>query len=285
VQNLPRSVRYVKQLATRKSLDDYLSSLENDYAPKTIETRMGVVFSLLKSNKAETGVDEPSTLVKLKAVESNRPKAYSKDETSKLFSTMSSEEYLRYTFFMHTGCREQEVMYATWADVDLTKSTFRVTGRDKGDVNFVTKNHEERTVPLTTELVTLLKARAKNKPTPRWIFANEDGDPEGHFLRKFKAIAKRAGLNCGQCQTSIREGQYDNRRDVSVTCETRPVCNKHYLHRLRKTAATRWLRDGKIDLMRIKTWLGHKTLAVTQIYLSDEPVDGEQAMIDKAHAA
>jgi integrase/recombinase XerD len=110
---------------------------------------------------------------------------------------------------------------------------------------------------------------------------NEDGKPEGHFLRKFKAVAKRAGLNCGRCKTTIRDEKYDNRTEITVICETRPVCGKHYLHRLRKTAATRWLRSG-IDIMRIKTWLGHKNLNVTQIYLSDESAPDEQHKIDTA---
>ena len=97
----------------------------------------------------------------------------------------------------------------------------------------------------------------------------------GHFLRKFKVIAKRAGLNCGQCKTTIREGRYDNRHEVATTCESRPVCEEHYLHRLRKTAATNWLRSG-FDLMKIKNWLGHKSLEVTQIYLDSEMHDPEE---------
>ena len=70
-----------------------------------------------------------------------------------------------------------------------------MTGDGKEDVNFVPKHHEERWIPLTTELVELLKERKKNPPDRRWVFVNKDGDAEGHFLRKFKAIAKRAGLN------------------------------------------------------------------------------------------
>jgi hypothetical protein len=52
----------------------------------------------------------------------------------------------------------------------------------------------------------------------RWIFTNENGDPEGHFLRKFKVIAKRAGLNCGQCETEMAEGKCHERKKVKVSC-------------------------------------------------------------------
>jgi site-specific recombinase XerD len=66
--------------------------------------------------------------------------------------------------------------------------------------------------------------------------------------------------------TFIQEDwKYHLRKPIEVSCETRPVCDKHYLHRLRKTCAARWLRNG-IDLMTLRSWLGHKSLAVTQIY-------------------
>ncbi len=268
LNNLPSKVRFVKELATADALDSYLEALQaEDYARKTIQTRMGVVFSMLKDHSKETGVEYPSKLVSLPEPVQKRAKAYSIDDIKRLFAKMDQEERTRYLFFLHTGCREQEVMYATWDDIDFKQRKFHVTGSGKEEVNFVPKNHEERWIPLTTELYELLKNR-KASSKQRWIFVNKDNEPEGHFLRKFKAIAKEAGLNCGRCKTTIMDGKYHRRKSTEVSCETRPVCEKHYLHRLRKTCATRWLRSG-IDLMTIRTWLGHKSLAVTQIYLED----------------
>jgi integrase/recombinase XerD len=272
LENLPRGVRFIDQLATSRVLNSYVELLrEQEYSNKTITIRMGFVFSLLKAN----GVERSSKLIKLPKVQRTRTKAYNPDELSKLFAAMTPEEYLRYLFFVRTGCREQEVQYATWKDLDLKGLRFMVSGDGKSDVAFVPKNHEERQVPLTTELGSLLADYKKHAVSDRWIFTNEDGKPEGHFLRKFKLIAKRAGLNCGQCKTTIRVGRYDNRHVVEVTCETQPVCEEHYLHRLRKTAATNWLRSG-FDLMKIRSWLGHKSLEVTQIYLDSEMHDPEE---------
>src|SRR6266480_791385 len=282
--NLPRGVKFVKELALADVLDSYLQTLQaEEYGSKTIETRMGVIFSMLKDNKKETGVEYPSQLVSLPEPVRSRPKAYPSEEIIKLFSTMTDEEKVRYLFFLHTGCREQEAMYATWDDIDFKQRKYHVTGDGKEDVNFVPKNHEERWIPLTTELVELLKERKKNPPHRRWVFANKHGDAEGHFLRKFKAIAKRAGLNCGNCKTTIKQGKYHLRKPTEVTCATSPVCEKHHLHRLRKTCATRWLRNG-VNLMDIKTWLGHKSLETTELYLSDTKHIGSemQANIDKA---
>jgi integrase/recombinase XerD len=283
--NLPSGVHSVRDLATADALDAYLSTLQRqDYAKKTIENHMSVIFSLLKANKKETGVEYASQLVSIPEPVRKRPKAYSDEDIETLFGAMkdTAEDCIRYLFFLHTGCREQEVAYATWDDVDFKQRKFRVSGDGKEDVDFVPKSHEERWIPLTTELYEALKARKQKPPNRRWIFVNEDGNPEGHFLRKFKSIAKRAGLNCGDCKTTISEGRY-TKKQVEVTCETRPVCEKHYLHRLRKTCATRWLRAG-VNLMDIKTWLGHDSLAVTQLYLADSEYvdDSLQAKLDKA---
>jgi integrase/recombinase XerD len=151
--NLPRSVRFVDQLATSRVLNSYVEFLrEQDYSNKTITIRMGIVFSLLKAN----GVEKPSKLIKLPKVERTRTKAYNSDELSKLFAGMTPEEYLRYLFFVRTGCREQEIQYATRKDLDLKALRFMVSGDGKSDVAFLPKNHEERQVPLTTELGSLL---------------------------------------------------------------------------------------------------------------------------------
>jgi integrase len=261
----------VKQLATADGLDRVLQGFEGaGYDKNSIPTRMCIVFSMLKMElvSKQTGVQYPSRLVSVARPVASRPKAYTTEDIDQLFSHMDEEEYVRYLFFLTTGCREQEVMYATWDDIDWNKLTYRVTGDGKKDVNFVPKNHEERITPLSSELCEQLKQRHKKMKGSRWIFPNEDGNPDGHFLRKFKIIAKDTGLNCGRCKSTISVGRYQ-KTSVPVACETHPCCEKHKLHRLRKTAATRWLRAG-FDLETIRVWLGHKSLSVTQTYLQDD---------------
>jgi integrase/recombinase XerD len=282
--NLPRGIRFVDQLATTEALDGHKEHLKSKgYGAETIGSRMTVIFSLLKSHRKETGVDFVSTLVKLPKVQRTSPKAYSQEDLQKLFAVMTPEEYLRYLFFVRTGCRDQEVAFATWRDLDLKNLTYTVTGQGKSDTTFATKNGKERTVKLTTELRDLLETRRKNPPNARWIFVNKDGEPERKFLKKFKAIAKRAGLNCGNCITTVVEGRYDHAKPVEASCANRPTCEEHYLHRLRKTAATNWLRNG-FDLMTIRNWLGHSDLSTTQIYLEGSTVSNEaaQAKYDEA---
>jgi len=79
-------------------------------------------------------------------------------------------------------------------------------------------------------------------------------------------------------------GKYHLRKPTELLRDA-PGLREHKLHRLRKTCATRWLQSG-IDLMKIRTWLGHESLAVTQLYLDDAELtdSGIQAKVDRAGA-
>src|SRR5580704_7373719 len=116
--------------------------MSSSYVSKTTGTKPSpfewVLFSLFLRN----GVEKPSKIIKLPKVQRTRTKAYNPDELSKLFAAITPEEYLRYLFFVRTGCREQEVQYATWKDLDLKELRFTVSG-GKSDVAFLPKNHEE----------------------------------------------------------------------------------------------------------------------------------------------
>ena len=65
----------------------------------------------------------------------------------------------------------------------------------------------------------------RKAPYERWLFINEVGHPDNHFLRKLKHMAKRAGLNCGQRRAVLTEGQYDKRKKIELSCLDRPVAN------------------------------------------------------------
>lgn len=192
------------------------------HAGKTIDTRLNIVFFLLKKNgiKARIPRDEMPTVEEEVAV------PYTEEELKKLFAQMNEEQKARYKFFLGTGCRDKEVTFAAWNDIDFDKKTYHV--RRKEDVAFTPKSHESRTVPLPDSLIALLKERKANAPHERWIFVNQQGKPDNHFLRKLKSIALRAGLNCGQCRTTITEGRYEKRKQVQVSCTIRPVCQHFY---------------------------------------------------------
>lgn len=252
-------VRFMDEI-TKDVLRRYKEFMvEQGYAGKTIDTRLNIVYFLLKKNNvvARLPKDEMPTVEEEPAV------PYTDEELEKMFGAMTPEEKIRYRFFLGTGCREQEVTFASWQDINWTKKEYHV--RRKEDVGFTPKNHESRTIPMPDSLIAELKQREKSKQHTRWIFVNKHGNPDNHFLRKLKKIALRAGVNCGQCKTSITKGRW-KRTLRAVTCKTDPVCEHIYLHRLRKTCATRWMEHG-VPIRTVQSYLGHKKLDTTMLYL------------------
>ena len=77
-----------------------------------------------------------------------------------------------------------------------------------------------------------------------------------------KRIARRAGLNCGECSTCL-QGAGTERQE----------CERWFLHKFRATFATMHLQAG-VDLRTVQSWLGHKDLASTMRYL--KPARGEE---------
>jgi integrase/recombinase XerD len=254
-------VRYIDEVSEPilrrylRFMKDPVEGKRRGYSSKTISTRMTVIFSLLKKHKIDARVDLPSVPKKL-------VQKFSQAEIKKLFGGMDEEERFRYGFFLDTGCREQEVMFATWSDIDWDKKEYMVTA--KPEVGFEVKSHEERRIPLSDDMIKQLKKHSENPVHPRWIFINGDNNPESHFLDKLKRIALKAGVNCGHCVASRNQGKDKN--PIQVTCKTHPICEKVYLHRLRKTRATIWHECG-IPVRTIQAWLGHSSLEITQLYI------------------
>jgi integrase len=283
-ESLDKRTRYLDDVDAGTLRKFMAFMTEKGHSPKTQHNRLLTVVTMLKKN----GKKNPLAWDEFPTVEVEAAVPFTPAELDKLFAAMTDEERVRYKFFLGTGARESEVAHATWADVDLHKSVFHI--RAKPDVGFALKSHESRSVPMPASLVQALKERKKHAPHQRWLFVNEDGKPEGHFLRKFKAVAYRAGLNCGHCKSETTQMNGKQRREAfntkfgnglenwdehfgktyklkrTVTCADAPVCQHWYLHRLRKTAATRWHEAG-VPVRTIQQWLGHKSLEVTQRYL------------------
>jgi len=260
-------------VAALRKYKDFLTA--KGFAGKTIDTRINIVNFLLKKN----GVDARRPRDQMPVVETEAAVPYSEDEMRKLFREMDKEEAIRYKFFLGTACRDKEVTYAAWAGINFDKKTYTVRG--KPDEGFTVKNHESRTIPIPDTLAAALKARRKPNPSARWIFVNEAGVPDNHFLRKLKRIALRAGVNCGQCRTTVTKGKYTTKKQVEVSCATDPVCEHIYLHRFRKTCATRWQEAG-VPIRTIQHYLGHKNLETTAFYLG---VSDSDRMRDKINEA
>ncbi len=275
-ESLDEKIRFTDEI-TKRILADFRDFLaEKGYEARTQHNRLMTVLSLLKKNQLKTDF---SLTADLPEFEEEPAVPYESADLQKLFAAMTPEEMIRYKFFLGTACREKEVTYAAWPDIDFARGIYHI--RRKPDVGFTPKKHESRDVKMPTELVDLLRTRKKDAPHTRWIFVNRDGRPDNHFLRKFKRIALRAGVNCGSCTAPWTAGRYHTTRKIETTCKTHPVCEHHYLHRLRKTCASNWEAKG-VPVRTIQFMLGHKSLETTMKYLGITNLDSLTDKIDAA---
>ena len=192
--------------------------------------------------------------------------AYSMEELLPLFAAATDKEWMILQFFLGSGGREAEVANATWLDINFSDYTFVV--HDKPERGFTPKDNSERRVPLSDELVDALKTWRELHPSDIYIFPNEFGRPNGHFLRMLKRIAFRAGLNCGECS---RVGQGKRQ-----TCRTSPICAKFTLHKFRRTFATFHHEHG-VPVTQIQDWLGHESIETTLLYLAISDARSEKS--------
>ncbi len=201
---------------------------------RTIHNRVGEVVTFLRAN----GIRDVTLKVKYTQ---KKVRAYRADELKALFAAATPEEWLLFKFFLCTGAREQEVMYAEWDAIDFTDKIFHIRETEL----FTPKDREEREILLPEFLVAKLKQRLL-ETKGKLIFPHK-GKPDGHMLRKLQGLAKRAGL-----------------------------VGKFGLHKFRKTFATEQHRAG-MDARTIQKLLGHSDLATTLFYLEGEDVRSERS--------
>jgi integrase/recombinase XerD len=202
-----------------------------------------------------------------------RVTVYKESELEQLFEAATVEEYEIFQFFLFTGGREQDVMYTSWHDIDFEDGLFLIVEKDiqgaqevlelakqhkRGDV-WGPKDREEAGVPIPDSLIEILKQRRARYPGSRWVFPAPTGEPDGHFLRKLKNLAFRAGLNCGTCVATLN--------GKPACCDQHPVCHRWTLHKFRRTFATMHHRQG-VDVRTIQHWLRHSDLETTLRYLA-----------------
>jgi integrase len=126
------ALKYFQQSCTKQRLSDITRKDlltfsvycrdELELSPRTVFNKFARIVAFLRANKIrvhENG-DAP------KFVE-EEPEVYEKEELKKFFAVCDDQERLWFEFFLMTGMREQEVMFAYWKDVKFEDSVIRVT--------------------------------------------------------------------------------------------------------------------------------------------------------------
>lgn len=178
------------------------------------------------------------------------PEIYDQETLDKFFAACDDDELLLFEFFLQTGMREQEVIYATDRCVDFANYTISV--KRNSQHGWTPKMYKERTIPVPKALVNKLKRMLVVRRKGDLLFPTKNGLPKFDFLDMAKAIAKRAGIDESEV----------------------------WLHKFCATFCTRALWSG-IDLRTVQDWMGHHDLSSTLRYLKP---DRSKAMREKVEA-
>lgn len=220
---------------------------EKEQSPRTCWNKFSNVMSFLKAN----GI---SKLVKKndwpRFVE-EEPEVYEQEELDQLFKACDGEELMWFQFFLMTGMREQEVMFAYWSDINLKANTVRV--KHKPDRNWTPKAYKERTIPIPIKLAELLKAwKEKADKKCDLVFPTSGCKPKLNFLDDLKTVAERAELEP----------------------------DSFWLHKFRATFAT-WHLWAGVDLRTVQLWLGHTDIESTMRYLKPSRSQAVQQKVNE----
>jgi len=279
--------RYLKQREeagrSKKTLDSYDRALRTFTAfatPLGVENLEDVTRELImkfnhtltgKGNSSSTGllysqvVNQMVLAISEKRLlrKGDRPKIistvrdiYTDDEIKGMMEGADGKEALIYKLYLLSGIRRGEGEHLSWRDIDTQNNLLHVKAKPHWD--FKPKNYEERSIPIPKLLVeALMKFKPEGARTDDPVFpsSTDPYNPGRHLLLYIKERLFRRGMNCGHCKL-----------EHGLTCRDLPACKRFLLHRFRHTFATRHLQDG-IDIRTLQSWLGHKDIKTTMIYL------------------
>jgi integrase len=195
------------------------------------------------------------------AYEKKLPEVYTAEELNGFFGSLTNDYHkLLFALLLKCGLREQEAEFLCWADIDFNAGMLRL--RSKPDLGFKLKDKEERELPLSPDLLEMLKAWRAEHPSTRLVLGTKADKPNTQFLRILKRLVRSSGLNCGACDG----------------CKERRECSRWYLHKFRHNYCTKLLRSG-MDLATVQSLMGHSDLASTMRYLRPHETDAVRDMV------
>jgi integrase len=168
---------------------------------------------------------------------------YSTEEIKALLSVADVDEADLIHFFLRTGCRDEEVAYMEWKDIDWKRK--QVIVREKPGV-WKPKDKEQRNIPVEDGvLLKRLEARrTRQKPVSHLLFTNRLGRPDMHLIRHLHKVVGKA-------------------QEKGLEIEGVPT-----LHRFRRTYASMMISHS--DLQTVSALLGHSDLQTTSRYLAKD---------------
>lgn len=270
---------------SRMDVQAWVNELDRKLSPSMVRQCYRLLSNSLSSAVAE-GVIAASPCVKIALpTEPSRGERFLTDAESARLLDMFDGPYRVFTELMlGTGLRIGEAagLHAARVDLDAARlDVVEVFEYSSGEMRGYPKSKRRRSVPLTPDLVALLKAHLQLRPVAKTCGRPHRGgkcpggllvpgprgsviDPTNFQQRQWRSAAIRAGL-------AVDLGK-DERGRQQWRLTATP-------HDLRHTYASRLVQLG-IPIERLQLLLGHEDLKVTQRYARFADADGWDAVRD-----
>ena len=179
---------YVDEV-TREDILKFMSDcFKRELGARTVYDKLVVVLQLFKRN-GRTGLIEPNDCPDY--VDTIRP-IYEPEEIEMMLEQAEQDEAMLIKFLVASGCRDREVRYLLWRDIDFRHCMVRVTAKPLW--KFYPKNYKERVVPLPAAMIEQLQRfRALRDGVPsQLVFPNTRGKPDSLHIDVVKRLALNA---------------------------------------------------------------------------------------------
>jgi len=134
-----------------------------------------------------------------------------------------------------TGCRQNELVTASWRNFDPLAGTLTIIG----------KGNKLRVIELSREALSFFKSQVRTGKSP-FIFCKENGEPFSQAHSDFTHVRRRA---------------------ISIAAKSGQSLERFRFHDLRHLFAVQALRNG-MGIYELSQHLGHTSVKTTEIYLS-----------------
>ena len=169
---------------------------------------------------------------------------YSEDEINALLSAADIDDADLIQTFLRTGCRDEEIVYLHWSNVDFKRQQIKIS--EKSKYGWRPKDRESRTIPLEDGVLLkrLTARRQRQTPGCDLVFPNTNGEPDQHLIRRLHKVAVKAVAAGFEFEGHIT------------------------LHRFRRTYASMMI--SHCDLQTVSSLLGHSDIQTTARYLAPD---------------
>ncbi len=212
---------------TQGMVEDYIADRLNSVGKCSVNRELTMLKSMFaKAVEWEKLSMNPCVRLR-KFKEPKRSRFLTKEEITRLIGFCKQPNLLDAVLIaLHTGMRRNELRYMRWVDLNFDRNEIRLP---------LTKNGEERYIPMNAVVKNILLRRRIRKENSFWVFPGESEKKPYDFRSAFETAREKADL-----------------ADVRF-------------HDLRHTFASHLAMQG-VQLLTIAQLLGHKDIKMTQRY-------------------